>query len=498
MPLTLDTIISLCKRRGFVFQDSEIYGGLASAYDYGPLGVALKRNITNAWWHAMVEQRDDIEGLEAAILMHPRVWEASGHVQNFTDPLVDCKGCRKRFRADHLWMGTITGPEGQDWGVEGPIQTSDRGEAIEAVQRRKFRKKAVPEGAKIEVRALVEVGAVGAKCPECGGELTEARMFNLMFRTAIGAVAGEGLEVYMRPETAQGTFVNFDNVMTSMRRKLPFGIAQIGKSFRNEVTTKSFTYRTLEFEQMELEFFVMPGTDEDWYAYWRQERSDWYRRLGMHSANMRLRDHEPRELAHYARACCDVEFQFPFGWSELEGIANRTDYDLKQHAQFSGKRLAYFDQPNNAHVVPYVIEPAAGATRATLAFLCDSYTEEQVKDETRVVLKLHPDLAPIKAAVFPLLRNRGELVEKAQALALELRQHFPARYDDTAAIGKLYRRQDEIGTPLCVTVDVDTLTDQCVTVRHRDTMAQERIPIGRVAQYAKDKLVAMSDEMRAR
>ena len=495
MPLTIDTMIGLCKRRGFIFQDSEIYGGLASAYDYGPLGVALKRNITNAWWKSMVEDRDDIEGIETTILMHPRVWEASGHVQNFTDPLVDCKGCKKRFRADHLWIVTITGPDGQDWGTYGPILSQDPGDAIAPAQKKKFRKKPPPEGTQFATVALNEETPGDARCPECGNELTESRQFNMMFQTTLGSVAGQGSTVHMRPETAQGMFTNFDNVLTSMRRKLPFGIAQIGKSFRNEVTTKSFTYRTLEFEQMELEYFVMPGAETEAYQYWQQERYGWYKRHGMRDDHMRLREHEQKELAHYAVACCDIEYEFPFGWSELEGIASRTDYDLKVHAEASGKRLEYYDQPSDRHVVPYVIEPAAGATRSTLAFLCDAYHEEEVRGQKRVVLKFHPDLAPIKAAVFPLLRNRPEILKNAKALAADLRRHFPARYDDTAAIGKLYRRQDEIGTPLGITVDVDTLEDQQVTVRHRDTMEQDRIPIDRVVDFCTEKLDAMRREM---
>jgi len=495
MPLNLETIISLCKRRGLVFQSSEIYGGLASTYDYGPLGAAMKRNIKKAWWKAVVEDRDDMEGLDASILMHPRVWEASGHVENFNDPLVDCKACRRRFRADHIWVGIVTLPDGRTEEV-GPLQTSSHPEAIELARHKKFKKKEAPEGTVIDAKTVAHMSASEmARCPECGGELTESRQFNLMFRTTIGPVEQSGMQVYLRPETAQGIFANFDNVCTSMRRKLPFGIAQIGKSFRNEVTTKSFIFRTLEFEQMEIEFFVMPGTDDEWYQHWRDQRFNWYKGLGMRAENLRLRDHEPDELAHYAKCCADVEYQFPFGWSELEGIANRTDFDLKQHAQFSGKRIEYFDQPNDRHVVPYVIEPSAGADRSFLAFLCDAYREEEVRGEKRVVLALHPDLAPIKAAVFPLLRNRPELVETARKLAYDLRKRFPARYDDTAAIGKLYRRQDEIGTPLCVTVDVDSLTDGAVTVRHRDTMQQDRVSIERVGDFCVDKLAAMRAEM---
>ncbi|NQU43384.1 glycine--tRNA ligase, partial [bacterium] len=387
-------------------------------------------------------------------------------------------------------------PDGKDFGEVGPIVAPSHPDAIEAALDKKFKKKGAPEGVEVNARTVAEFNETElARCPECGGDLTEAREFNMMFRTTVGAVEESGLRVYLRPETAQGIFANFDNVLTTMRRKLPFGVAQIGKSFRNEITTKSFIFRTLEFEQMEIEFFVMPGSDEEWYEHWRQERFNWYKSLGMREENLRLRDHEPNELAHYAKCCADVEFQFPFGWSELEGIANRTDYDLKQHAKFSGKRLDYFDQPNDRHVVPYVIEPSAGVDRSFLAFLCDAYREEEVKGQQRVVLGLHPDLAPIKAAVFPLLRNRPELVEKARNLTHDLRKHFPARYDDTAAIGKLYRRQDEIGTPLGITVDVETLEDQAVTVRHRDTMEQDRVSLDKVLDFAKDKLDAMRKEM---
>ena len=496
MPLTIDTIISLCKRRGLIFQNSEIYGGLAATYDYGPLGATLKRNVKDAWWRAIVESRDDVEGLDSAILMHPRVWEASGHVKNFTDPLVDCKSCKKRFRADHLWVASIVGPLGQDWGRVGPIQAPTRVEADESARHQKFKNKPVPEGTRIELHPMQEMRAwEETRCPECGGELTEARLFNLMFRTHIGPVEDSASEVYIRPETAQGIFTNFDNVLTTMRRKLPFGIAQIGKSFRNEVTTKSFTFRTLEFEQMELEYFVMPGTDLEWYKRWCDERLAWYTGLGIRRENLRMREHERDELAHYANACCDIEYRFPFGWSELEGIADRTDYDLKQHTQYSGKRLTYYDQATNTHIDPYVIEPSGGVDRAILAFLCDAYREEEVRGEKRVVLALHPDLAPVKAAVFPLLRNRPELVEKAKGITAELRKHFPARYDDTAAIGKLYRRQDEIGTPFCITVDVDSLEDQCVTVRHRDTMEQDRVAIDKAANFVKDKLAEMRASM---
>ncbi len=352
----MDKIVSLCKRRGFIFQSSEIYGGLASTWDYGPLGAEIKRNLKEAWWRSVVYERDDIDGLDASILMHPSVWMASGHVSSFEDTLVDCKGCKKRFKVEQV---------------------------------------------------------SGNKCPECAGELTEARQFNLMLKTHLGPVEDEGSLSYLRPETAQGIFVNFQNVVNTMRRKLPFGIAQIGKSFRNEVTTRSFTFRSREFEQMEIEFFVRPGTDEEWYHKWVEERFNWYIRFGIKKENLQKREHEKKELAHYAKACTDIEYKFPFGWSELEGIANRTDFDLKQHARQSGKDLNFFDEETKDRFIPYVIEPSGGIDRSILAFLFDAYTEEEVKGEKRVSLRLHKDLAPIKAAVLPLLRNRPEIVELA-------------------------------------------------------------------------------------
>lgn len=428
----MDVLVSLCKRRGFIFQSSDIYGGLGSVWDYGPLGVELKNNIKQAWWRAMVWERSDMEGLDAAIFMHPLVWKASGHIDSFTDPLVDCKSCKKRFRADDL--------QNQE------------------------------------------------SCPECGGELTEPRMFNLMFKTFMGPVEETAAIIYLRPETAQGIFVNFDNILTAMRRKLPFGIAQIGKSFRNEITPGNFIFRTREFEQMEIEFFVEPGTDQQWHEYWVQERLNWYKRFGIKAENLRLREHAPDELAHYAKACVDIEYNFPIGWSELEGIANRTDYDLRQHSQVSGKDLSYFDDEERTRYIPYVIEPSAGVDRTLLAVLNDAYREEVVKGEKRVVLEFHPALAPIKVAVFPLLKNKPQIVELAKKIAADLRPHFPTTYDDTASIGKLYRRQDEIGTPWCVTVDVQSLEDQQVTVRDRSTMQQIRIPIDRVKSFIKEKL----------
>ncbi|HYD47477.1 MAG TPA: glycine--tRNA ligase [Terriglobales bacterium] len=434
----MEKVANLAKRRGFAFQSSEIYGGLASCWDYGPVGVELKRNVKEAWWRDMVRRRDDVVGLDCSILMHPRVWEASGHVAGFTDPMVDCKKCKGRFRADHL----------------------------------------------AELRCLEKP----SKRPgECDGELTEARQFNLMFKTFMGPVEDTANVVFMRPETAQGMFVNFLNVMTSSRNKPPFGIAQIGKSFRNEITPGNFLFRTREFEQMEMEFFVKPGEDEKWFQYWLEERFDWYVRNGIKRDRLRLRTHASDELAHYAKGCADVEYEFPFGWSELEGIANRTDFDLKQHAQYSGKDLSYFDPETKERFVPYVIEPAAGADRATLAFLVDAYDEDEVEGEVRTVLRFHPRLAPVKAAVFPLLRKDGQ-PEKAREVFDLLRERWVVQYDQAGAIGRRYRRQDEIGTPFGVTVDHQTIADNTVTLRDRDTMQQERIPIDRIVEVLAARL----------
>ncbi|HOW42746.1 MAG TPA: glycine--tRNA ligase [Candidatus Omnitrophota bacterium] len=428
----MEKIVSLCKRRGFIFPGSDIYGGLANSWDYGPYGVELKNNIKRAWWKANVYLRNDMLGMDAAILMHPKTWEASGHVENFFDLKADCKGCHKRFKVADL----------------------------------KDRK----------------------KCPECGGELTEARQFNLMFKTHSGPVEDASTVVYLRPETAQGMFVNFPNILDSRHPKLPFGLAQIGKSFRNEITPGNFTFRTREFEQMEIEYFCRPEESEKVYEEWVAARKQWYLDLGMHPEHIRFRAHEKDELAHYARACTDVEYAFPWGWSELEGIANRTDFDLKQHAQHSGKDLRYFDEVKKERFYPYIIEPSGGVDRCLLAFLVDAYTEEPVKEEVRALLKLHKDLAPIKAAVLPLLKNRPELVETAKKLAWDLKKSFVTVYDDTAAIGKLYRRQDEVGTLYCITVDVQSLEDKQVTVRDRDSMQQERISIDKVKDYLTDKL----------
>lgn len=426
----MEQIVSLAKRRGFIFPSSEIYGGLNSCWDYGPLGVALKNNVKQAWWRSMVQLRDDVVGLDSSILMHPRVWEASGHVQSFTDPLVDCKACRQRFRADQL---------------------------------------------------------DGDRCPACGGDLTEPRQFNLMFKTFLGPVEDAAAVVYLRPETAQGIFVNFANVQSSTRIKIPFGIAQIGKSFRNEITPGNFTFRTREFEQMEVEYFVRPGSDEEWYQHWLEARHRWYLDLGLSPERLRLRPHGAEELAHYARACCDIEYYFPMGWSELEGIANRADFDLRSHSEASGVRLEVFDEASREHYVPYVIEPSAGADRATLAFLLDAYHEEPDKNDTRVVLKFHPRLAPFKVAVLPLSKKEA-LCRYARDIWRDLRQEWLVDYDETQSIGRRYRRQDEIGTPLCVTVDFDTLEDHAVTIRDRDSMAQVRVPVAELKSALRERL----------
>lgn len=431
-PDLMSTIVSLCKRRGFIFQSSEIYGGLNSCWDYGPLGVELKRNVKEAWWKSMVTNRRDIVGLDASILMHPKVWETSGHLSGFTDPLVDCKVCKERFRADHLYN----------------LQ----------------------------------------KCPKCSGELTAVRKFNLMFKTFMGPLEDQSATVFLRPETAQGIFVNFLNVQQASRLKPPFGIAQTGKSFRNEITPGNFTYRTREFEQMEMEFFVPPQDDTHWYEYWKQARLKWYISYGIKSRNLQLREHEQDELAHYAKGCADVEYLFPFGWSELEGIANRTDFDLKRHSEASGKSLAYFDEETKTHYFPYVIEPAAGADRATLAFLIDAYDVEGEGKNARTVLRFHPAIAPIKAAVLPLVKRDG-MPEKAEKIFKDLLENsIKSFYDHTSSIGRRYARQDEAGTPFCITVDSQTMEDDTVTIRERDSRNQYRINAASVVQNITDKL----------
>jgi len=434
----MDKVLSLSKRRGFVFQSSEIYGGLGSTWDYGPLGVELKRNVKEAWWRSVILERDDMVGLDAAILMHPQVWVASGHVENFSDPLVECKDCNRRYRSEDL---------------------------------------------------------EGDRCPECNGEFTDPRQFNLMFKTFMGPVEETANQVHLRPETAQGIFVNFANVLNSTRKKLPFGIGQIGKAFRNEITPGNFTFRTREFEQMEVEFFVKPGTDEEWLNTWVQTRFDWYLSYGIRPENLRLRRHAPDELAHYAKDCYDIEYRFPWGWAELEGIANRTDFDLRRHSEASGQDLTYFDESvedGEKRYFPYVIEPSGGVDRATLAFWLDSYDEEpdpgqKQGDAVRVVLHLHTKLAPVTVALLPLSRN-ARLAPAAREVYALLRKYFNTQYDDAQSIGRRYRRQDEIGTPYCVTVDFDSLEDQQVTIRDRDTMEQSRIPIADLVDALRDKI----------
>ena len=429
----MDKIVGLCKRRGFVFQSAEIYGGFRSTYDYGPVGVLMLRNVKDAWWRSMVQERDDVVGLDAAILSPPQVWQASGHLQNFTDPLVDCRACKERFRLD-----TLADPE---------------------------------------------------TCPNCGGKgtFTEARQFNLMFKTHAGPVESDAAVAYLRPETAQGMFINFANVLQVSRKKPPFGIAQIGKSFRNEITPGNFVFRTREFEQMEMEYFVPPDEAARWYEYWCQARMQWYLDLGIPADKLRLRPHDADELSHYSSGTSDVEFLFPWGWGELEGIANRGDYDLTQHATHSGEKLDYFDQATNTRYVPHVIEPAAGATRTMMAFLLAAYDEELVRDEVRVVLRLHHRLAPYKVAVLPLSK-KDTLTPVARDVLTRLQPHFMCDYDETQAIGRRYRRQDELGTPYCVTVDFDSLDDHAVTVRERDSMEQQRVAIDELVSYLRERL----------
>jgi glycyl-tRNA synthetase len=439
--VTMDKIVSLCKRRGVIFPASEIYGGIGNTYDYGHYGVLLKNNVKEQWWKAMIQERDDIVALDSAIIQHPRTWEASGHLAGFSDPMVDCRTCKGRFRADKLEDAQCP---------QKPSKTPGDG-------------------------------------PAC--DLTEAREFNLMFETTIGPVKDSGNVAYLRPETAQGIFLNFKNVLQFARKKPPFGIAQVGKSFRNEITPGNFIFRTREFEQMEMEFFVPPEEATRWYEFWCQARYDWYTKLGIRPDNLRLRAHESDELSHYSSGTSDVEYLFPIGWQELEGIANRGDFDLKAHAATSGEKLLYKDANEGVEFVPHVIEPAAGADRALLAFLCDAYDEEEVEGETRTVLKLHPQLAPVKVAVFPLLRKDGH-PEAAREVYDQLRPRFQAEYDDGGNIGRRYRRQDEIGTPWCVTIDHQTLQDQTVTLRDRDSLAQERIPIGDLTEAIQRRLDA--------
>jgi glycyl-tRNA synthetase len=433
--VTMDKIVSLCKRKGFVFQSSEIYGGLSSAWDYGPLGIELKKNIQNFWWKEMTQMHDNIVGLDAAIMMHPKVWEASGHVENFSDPLVDCKECKSRFRADQIDLE--------------------------------------------------------AACPVCGnkGTFTEPRDFNLMFSTHLGPVKNDKNIVYMRPETAQGIFVNFKNVVNSCRMKVPFGIAQVGKAFRNEITTKNFIFRTCEFEQMEMQFFCKPGDDDDFFAFWKKQRMDYYDKIGIHPDHLRFHQHGPDELAHYAKDAFDIEFLFPMGWQELEGIHSRTDFDLSRHTEYSGKKdLIYQDPVTNEKYIPYVIETSAGLTRSVLMVLCDAYEEQELENgDTRTVMHFHPELAPVTVAVLPLVKKDG-ISELAQEIEKNLRADFRTDFDKAGAIGRRYRRQDEVGTPFCITVDYDTKEDNTVTIRFRDSMEQKRVPVDKLSEVIRDSI----------
>jgi glycyl-tRNA synthetase len=430
--VTMEKIVNLCKRRGIVFPTSDIYGGLGSTFDYGPLGIELKRNVKEAWWREMVQYRSDVLGLDSAIFQHPRTWEASGHLKNFTDPMVDCKACKNRFRADHI---------------------------------------------------------EGDKCPECGGELTPARNFNLMFKTFMGPVEDTAAVVYLRPETAQGIFSNFENVVDTQRVKLPFGVAQQGKSFRNEITTENFIFRTREFEQMEMEYFVRPdpAEEEKWYRYWVDFRFNWHVKFGIKADHLRKREHATDELSHYSSGTTDIEFLYPFGWGELEGVAKRGSFDLDQHAKFSGKDLTYFDEDTKTRFRPWVIEPALGVDRAMLAFMLDAYDEDVVENEERIVLRLDPRLAPIKVAVYPLLRKLGQ-PEKAIAIRDALKRHFTVAYDQAGSIGRRYRRQDEVGTPYGVTIDHQTMEDDTVTIRDRDAMTQERVPVARLVEVITERI----------
>ncbi len=435
-PDLMNKLASLCKRRGFIFQSSEIYGGVGSVYDYGPLGVELKNNIRAAWWQEMVHRRADVEGVDAGILMNPRVWEASGHVEGFTDPLVECRNCHRRFRADEL---------------------------------------------------------DGVQCPSCGmsGTFTEPRQFNLMFHTFMGPVQDEASTVYLRPETAQGIYVNFRNIQETARQKVPFGIAQIGKAFRNEITPGNFIFRMREFEQMEMQYFVEPGTDAEWFETWKQRRMEWVRGLGVSPERLRFNEHGPDELAHYAKTAFDIQYLFPFGWQEIEGIHNRTDFDLSRHQEFSGKKLEYFDPASGDRFLPFVIETSAGLDRTLLVVLADAYTEEEIEGDERVLLRLHPRLAPIKAAVFPLVKKDG-MPDVAKRVAGELREGVTVFYDEAGSIGRRYRRQDEAGTPYCITIDGQTLEDQTVTVRDRDSLQQERVAIDGLPGHLQALLEAAS------
>lgn len=455
---TMNEIVSLCKMRGIVFPGSEIYDGLANSWDYGPIGVEMKNNVKRAWWQKFIQESPYNVGQDAAILMNPQVWVASGHVGGFNDPLLDCKACKSRFRADKL--------------IEDYLLKKDEEEVVDGWSNEKM---------------TDFIAEHGIKCPTCGAsDFTDIRQFNLMFKTHQGVTEDSSTEIYLRPETAQGIFVNFKNVQRASRKKIPFGIGQIGKSFRNEITPGNFIFRTREFEQMELEFFCAPGTDLEWFSFWKDYCENWLRSLGIKDENLRLRDHDQEELSHYSNATTDIEFKFPFGWGELWGIADRTDYDLTQHQEHSGKDMSYQDPQTNEKYVPYVIEPSLGADRVFLAFLCNAMEKEELEGgDIRTVMKIHPTLSAYKAAVLPLSKKLGDKAREVHEL---LAKDFMVEYDETGSIGKRYRRQDEIGTPLCVTIDFDTLDDGAVTIRDRDTMEQVRMPIGEVTTYIQKKI----------
>ena len=469
----LDKLVSLSKRRGIIFPSSEIYGGLASVWDYGPVGVEIKRNIKDLWWKSFVSEREDILGFDASILMHPNVWQASGHLDSFSDPLVECSETGKRYREDNIF---IIETEGKDKKQLFSIEANDIEDAKNQIKDKSA-----------QITNLKDHEENNLPSPE-GGILSEPRMFNLMFKTFMGPLENENATVYLRPETAQAMFVNFINVFNSSRKKIPFGIAQQGKSFRNEITPGNFTFRTREFEQMEMEWFCKPGEDENWYKYWIDFSMEWFKQYGIRKENLRLRNHDKNELPHYSKASADIEYNFPWSWGELETISNRTDYDLKAHTKLSGKDLTYFDQSTNERYTPFVIEPSMGADRSVLAYLCDAYCEESLENETRTLLKLHPKIAPITVAILPLSKN-----EKLSSLSKKvhdiLKSKYNTQYDDTQSIGRRYRRQDEIGTPICVTIDFETVeNDNSVTIRNRDTMEQIRVNIDRIVEGIEDSI----------
>ena len=524
----MDKLVALCKRRGFIFQSSEIYGGIGGFWDYGPLGVELKRNVKAAWWEDVVRRNDNIVGLDCSIIMNPKVWEASGHVGGFSDPMVDCKQCKARFRTDKV--ATVSLAKGQNVLLATSVEADDDNEAIAAALAKansKTRRRIDNAGDDL-ARSVTFLNNMGedqlATCPKCGGQLTEPRDFNLMFQTYVGALQDSSSVAYLRPETAQGIFCNYRNVLDTSRMKLPFGIAQVGKAFRNEINPRNYTFRSREFEQMEIEFFCHPDEADEWYVKWRDARYQWYVTHGLQSSRLRLRNHETDELAHYARACADIEYEFPFGISELEGIANRTDFDLSQHQQYAGRDMTYFDddlwQRDSAtfsadkfdgdkkaakaaateakgrppyRFMPFVIEPSGGVDRAALAFLCEAYSEDEAPDENgvmqkRVVMKLHPRLAPVKAAVLPLVKKDG-MPDIAHGIHASLKAAGLASfYDEKGAVGRRYRRQDEAGTPFCITIDGQSLEDRTVTVRDRDTLAQQRIAIDKAVQYVQERI----------